>query len=147
MENIFKGVNAIFYSIHFHELMFPTGSSMSFSCATIFCPGCGSPGPNKTITSEDTACLLLENLYKWFRLQDKIISHSGPQFISTALKELLRVLGIKLAAFGTVYSLPSPNRWNNRTSKLGNRSIPVNLLCFSSGRMASRITHILSHSQ
>ena len=45
MENIFKGVNAIFYSIHFHELMFPTGSSMSFSCATIFCPGRGSPGP------------------------------------------------------------------------------------------------------
>ena len=69
MKNIFKGVNAIFYSIHFHELMFPTGSSMSFSCATIFCPGRGSPGPfervilipcNKTITSEDTACLLLD---------------------------------------------------------------------------------------
>ena len=35
---------------------------------------------NKTITSEDTAKLLLEGLYKWFGLPDKIISDRGPQF-------------------------------------------------------------------
>ena len=33
---------------------------------------------NKTITSEDTAHLLLENLYKRFGLPDKIISDRGP---------------------------------------------------------------------
>ena len=52
---------------------------------------------NKTITSEDTAHLFLENLYKRFGLPDKIISDRGPQFASKAFKELLRVLGIKLA--------------------------------------------------
>ena len=35
---------------------------------------------NKTITSEGTAKLLLENLYKWFGLPDTIISDRGPQF-------------------------------------------------------------------
>ena len=35
---------------------------------------------NKTITSQDTAKLLLENLYKRFGLPDKIISDRGPQF-------------------------------------------------------------------
>ena len=52
---------------------------------------------NKTITSEDTAHLLLENLYKQFGLPDKIISDRGFQFASKAFKELLKVLGIKLA--------------------------------------------------
>ena len=35
---------------------------------------------NKMITSEETARLLLENLYKRFGLPDKIISDRGPQF-------------------------------------------------------------------
>ena len=52
---------------------------------------------NKTITSEDTARLLLENIYKRFGLLDKIISDRGPQFASKAFKELLKVLGIKSA--------------------------------------------------
>ena len=52
---------------------------------------------NKTITSEDTACLLLENLYKQFGLPDRIIFDRGPQFASKAFKELIKVLGIKLA--------------------------------------------------
>ena len=52
---------------------------------------------NKTLTSEDTAKLLLENLYKQFGLPDKIISDRGPQFASKAFKELLNLLGIKSA--------------------------------------------------
>src|ERR1700677_444303 len=57
---------------------------------------------NKTITSEDTARLLLENLYKRFGLPDKIISDRGPQFASKAFKELLKLLGIK-SALSTAY--------------------------------------------
>ena len=52
---------------------------------------------NKTITSEDTVRLLLEKFYKQFGLPDKIISDRGFQFASKAFKELLKVLGIKLA--------------------------------------------------
>jgi transposase InsO family protein len=57
---------------------------------------------NKTITSEDTARLLLENLYKRFGLPDKIISDRGPQFASKAFVELLKLLGIK-SALSTAY--------------------------------------------
>ena len=56
----------------------------------------------KTITSEDTARLLLENLYKRFGLPDKIISDRGPQFASKAFIELLKLLGIK-SALSTAY--------------------------------------------
>ena len=52
---------------------------------------------NKTLTSEDTARLLLENLYKQFGLPDKIISDRGPQFASKAFIKLLKLLGIKSA--------------------------------------------------
>ena len=57
---------------------------------------------NKTITSEDTARLLLENLYKRFGLPEKIISDRGPQFASRAFIELLKLLGIK-SALSTAY--------------------------------------------
>jgi len=57
---------------------------------------------SKTLTSEDTARLLLENLYKRFGLPDKIISDRGPQFASKAFKELLKLLGIK-SALSTAY--------------------------------------------
>ena len=50
---------------------------------------------NKTLTLEDTVKLFLENLYKWFRLLDKIISDSGPQFASKAFEKLLKQLEIK----------------------------------------------------
>ena len=49
---------------------------------------------NKTLTSEGTARLLLENLYKRFGLPDNIISDRGPQFASKAFIELLKLLGI-----------------------------------------------------
>ena len=57
---------------------------------------------NKTLILEDTAKLLLENLYKRFGLLDKIISNRGPQFASKAFKELLNILGIK-SALSTAY--------------------------------------------
>jgi transposase InsO family protein len=56
----------------------------------------------KTITAEETAKLLLENLYKRFGLPDKIISDRGPQFASKAFVELLKLLGIK-SALSTAY--------------------------------------------
>ena len=42
---------------------------------------------NKTLTSEDMAQLLLENIYKRFGLLDKIISKKGPQFSSKTFVE------------------------------------------------------------
>ena len=52
---------------------------------------------NKTITTEETGKLLLENLYKRFGLPDKIISDRGPQFASKSFVELLKLLGITSA--------------------------------------------------
>src|ERR1700734_95526 len=57
---------------------------------------------NKTLTSEGTAKLLLENLYKRFGIPDKIISDRGPKFASKAFTELLKLLGIK-SALSTAY--------------------------------------------
>ena len=57
---------------------------------------------SKTITSEDTGKLLLENLYKRFRLPDKIISDRGPQFASKSFVKLLKLLGIT-SALSTAY--------------------------------------------
>ena len=50
---------------------------------------------SKTITAEQVAILLMDNLYKWFGLPNKIISDQGPQFASKSFKELLKLLGIK----------------------------------------------------
>ena len=52
---------------------------------------------NKMITAEETAKLLLNNLYKRFGLPDKLISDRGPQFASKTFVELLKLLGIKSA--------------------------------------------------
>ena len=49
---------------------------------------------NKTITAEQVANLLLENLYKRFGLPDKIISDRGPQFAAHAFRELLKLLNV-----------------------------------------------------
>ena len=57
---------------------------------------------SKTITAEETAQLLLENLYKHFGLPDKIISDRGPQFASKAFVELLKLLGVK-SSLSTTY--------------------------------------------
>ena len=56
----------------------------------------------KTITADETAELLLNNLYKRFGLPDKIISDRGPQFASRAFVELMKLLRIK-SALSTAY--------------------------------------------
>ena len=70
---------------------------------------------NKTLTSEDTAKLLLENLYKRFGLLDKIIFDRGPQFASKAFKELLNPLDIK-SALSTAYhpQTDGTTEWTNQ---------------------------------
>ena len=57
---------------------------------------------SKTITTKQTAQLLLENLYKRFGLLDKIISDQGPQFTSRTFVKLLKLLGIK-SSLSTTY--------------------------------------------
>ena len=69
----------------------------------------------KTLTSEDTARLLLDNLYKRFGLLDKIISDRGPQFASKAFTELLKLLGIK-SALSTAYH-PQTEGTTERTNQ------------------------------
>ena len=70
---------------------------------------------NKTLTSEGTAQLLFENLYKRFGLLDKIISDRGPQFASRAFVELLKLLGIK-SALSTAYH-PQTDGTTERTNQ------------------------------
>jgi len=57
---------------------------------------------NKKITSEQSAQLLLDNLYKQFGLPDKLISDRGPQFAAKTFQELCKLLGIK-SALSTAY--------------------------------------------
>jgi Integrase zinc binding domain len=52
---------------------------------------------NKTITTEGTSKLLLDNLYKRFGLPDKIISDRDPLFASRTFLELLKLLGVTSA--------------------------------------------------
>ena len=49
---------------------------------------------NKAITAEQVANLLLENLYKWFGLPNKIILDRGPQFAARVFCELLKLLNV-----------------------------------------------------
>ena len=57
---------------------------------------------SKTITAEQIAILLMDNLYKRFGLPNKIISDQGPQFASKSFRESLKLLGIK-SALSTAY--------------------------------------------
>jgi Integrase zinc binding domain len=49
----------------------------------------------KTIMWEGTATLLRDNLFKRFKLPDKIISDRDPRFAAHAFQELLKLLNIK----------------------------------------------------
>ena len=52
---------------------------------------------NKTLTADQCAQLLLDNVYKQFRLMDNIILDRGPQFAAKSFLELLKLLKIKLS--------------------------------------------------
>jgi Integrase zinc binding domain len=58
----------------------------------------------KTITWEETATLLRDNLFKRFGLPDKIISDRDPRFAAHAFQELLKLLNIKLNLTTAYYS-------------------------------------------
>jgi hypothetical protein len=49
----------------------------------------------KPLTQEGAGQLLLDNLYKWFGLPDKMLSDRGLQFAAKVFRELLKLLGIK----------------------------------------------------
>lgn len=49
---------------------------------------------NKEITSEGTACLYIEHVFKEHGLPQKVISDRGPQFASSFMTSLLHILGI-----------------------------------------------------
>ena len=70
---------------------------------------------NKTITAEQTAKLLLDNLYKRFGLPDKLISDRGAQFSSKAFIELLKLLGVK-SALSTAFH-PQTNGTTERVNQ------------------------------
>jgi transposase InsO family protein len=53
-------------------------------------------------SSEDTAILLHDNLFKRFGLPDKLISDRDPRFASKAFQELLKLLQIE-SAMSTAY--------------------------------------------
>ena len=52
---------------------------------------------NKTFSALDTAQALLDHVYKWFGLPDKMISDHRPQFTAESIRELLRLLRIQLS--------------------------------------------------
>ena len=91
---------------------------------------------SKMIMTEETAWLLLENLYKHFGLPDKIISDWGPQFALKAFIELLKLLGVK----SSVYRLSPPDGQNYQAGQPGNQGIFGNLLCFPSRRVVNSLT-------
>ena len=55
-----------------------------------------------TLSAARTAQLYLRHIWKHHGLPKKVVSDQGPQFIAEFMKELYRLLGVKLAAT-TVY--------------------------------------------
>ena len=70
---------------------------------------------NKTLTADQCAQLLLDNIYKQFGLMDKIISDQGPQFAAKSFLDLLKLLKIK-SSLTTAYHLQSDGatEWVNQ---------------------------------
>ena len=81
---------------------------------------------NETITAEQVANLLLENLYKRFGLPDKIISDQGPQFAAHAFRELLKLLNVT-SKLSTAY-----HPQMDRATEQVNQEIDVYLSIFCS---------------
>jgi hypothetical protein len=51
---------------------------------------------NKTVTSEETARLFMDNIYKYHGLPDDIISDRGSQFTSKFWQSLFKILKVKI---------------------------------------------------
>jgi len=60
--------------------------------------------PYTTVTTAGVANLYLQNIWKFHGLLQKVGSDHGPQFVTTFMKELYQLLGIK-AATSTTYHL------------------------------------------
>ena len=94
---------------------------------------------NKTLTADQCAKLLLDNVYKRFGLMDKIISDQGPQFAAKSFLELLKLLKIKSAlttayhpqsdgatervnqeieAYISIFCTNNPENWSNMLSTM-----------------------------
>ena len=50
----------------------------------------------KTITSEDTVKLFIDNIYRYHGLPDDIVSDRGPQFVSKFWQSLFKILQVKI---------------------------------------------------
>ena len=94
---------------------------------------------SKTLTADQCAKLLLDNVYKRFGLMDKIISDRGPQFAAKSFLELLKLLKIKsslttayhpqsdgatervnqeIEAYISIFCTNNPEEWSNMLSTM-----------------------------
>ena len=65
-----------------------------------------------TLTTAGTAQLHLQHIWNHHRFPKKVVSDRGPQFIAEFMKELYRLLGVKLAAT-TAYHCQGTNNQSN----------------------------------
>ena len=93
----------------------------------------------KTVTAEETAKLLLDNLHKRFGLPDRIISDRGPQFAAKSFRELLKLLKVdsnlstayhpqsdgtterfnqEIETYISIYCLTNPKTWKEKLPTL-----------------------------
>jgi transposase InsO family protein len=84
----------------------------------ILCP------TTKTVTMDGIGDLLHKNLYKWFRLPDKMLSDRGPQFAAKAFRAMLSRLGVNLV-LSTAY-----HPQTDGTTKHVNQEIEVYLAIY-----------------
>jgi hypothetical protein len=76
----------------------------------------GNSLPNhKTVTMDRIDDLLHENLYKWFRLPDKMLSDRGPQFAAKEFRAMLSRLGVN-SVLSTAYH-PQTDRTTERVNQ------------------------------
>ena len=68
------------------------------------------------VTAKEVAWLYLKEVVRLHRVPESIVSDHDTKFTSTFWHELHRLMGTKLL-MSTVHSIPSTNRWCNRTGK------------------------------
>ena len=94
---------------------------------------------NKNLKADQCAKSLLDNVYKWFGLMDKIILDWGPQFTAKSFLELLKLLKIKsslttayhpqsdgateqvnqeIEAYISIFCTNNPEEWSNMLSTM-----------------------------